>query len=78
MRTPSIARPQAPAAITTVSAVHSPSVAVTVSVGVAVAQVPDETPQAVLARADRALYRAKSAGRDQVVLADPIAKLQAA
>ena len=51
---------------------------VTVSVGVAVAQSPEETPQAVLARADRALYRAKSAGRDQVVLADPTSALQAA
>jgi len=51
---------------------------VTVSVGVAVAQAPDETPQAVLARADHALYRAKNAGRDQVVLADPIGGLQAA
>jgi len=51
---------------------------VTVSVGVAVAQAPDETPQAVLARADHALYRAKNAGRDQVVLAEPIGGLQAA
>ncbi len=52
--------------------------AVTVSVGVAVAEAPDETPQGVLARADEALYRAKNGGRDQVVLADPIAALQAA
>ena len=44
---------------------------ITVSVGVAVAQSPEETPQAVLERADRALYRAKSAGRDQVMLAEP-------
>lgn len=51
---------------------------VTISVGVAVAQSPDETPQAVLARADQALYRAKNAGRDQVVLAEPIGGLQAA
>ena len=51
---------------------------VTISVGVAVAQSPDETPQEVLARADQALYRAKDAGRDQVVLAEPIAGLQAA
>jgi diguanylate cyclase (GGDEF)-like protein len=52
---------------------------VTISVGVAVAQLPDEPPQAVLARADRALYRAKSAGRDQVVLAEPaLADLQPA
>ena len=45
---------------------------VTVSVGVAVAQSPDETAQDVLARADQALYRAKNAGRDQVMLAEPI------
>jgi diguanylate cyclase (GGDEF)-like protein len=51
---------------------------ITVSVGVAVAQAPDETPQAVLARADEALYRAKNGGRDQVVLAEPIGGLQAA
>jgi diguanylate cyclase (GGDEF)-like protein len=51
---------------------------VTVSVGVAVAQTPDESPQAVLARADHALYRAKNAGRDRVVLADPIGELQVA
>ena len=51
---------------------------VTISVGVAVAQTPDETPQAVLARADHALYQAKNAGRDQVVLADPIGGLRAA
>lgn len=52
---------------------------VTVSVGVAVAQSPDETPQAVLARADQALYRAKNAGRDRVVLAEPLGDgLQAA
>jgi diguanylate cyclase (GGDEF)-like protein len=51
---------------------------VTVSVGVAVAQAPDETPQAVLERADQALYCAKNAGRDRVMLADPIGGLQAA
>jgi diguanylate cyclase (GGDEF)-like protein len=51
---------------------------VTVSVGVAVAQAPSESPQAVLARADQALYRAKNSGRDQVVLAEPIGGLQAA
>ncbi|HKX41377.1 MAG TPA: GGDEF domain-containing protein [Burkholderiaceae bacterium] len=43
---------------------------VTISVGVAVAQSPDEPPQAVLARADQALYRAKQAGRNQIVLAE--------
>jgi diguanylate cyclase (GGDEF)-like protein len=44
---------------------------ITVSVGVAVALSADEPPQAVLERADQALYRAKHAGRDRVVLADP-------
>lgn len=43
----------------------------TVSVGVAVASAPDETAEAVLERADRALYRAKHAGRDRVVVAEP-------
>ena len=55
-------------------------VPMTVSVGVAVAQSADEPADAVIARADAALYRAKAAGRDQVVLADPPAPpgLQAA
>jgi diguanylate cyclase (GGDEF)-like protein len=44
----------------------------TVSVGVAVAQSPEEPADAVIARADQALYRAKAAGRDQVMLADPL------
>jgi diguanylate cyclase (GGDEF)-like protein len=44
---------------------------ITVSVGVAVAHTADETPQAVLERADQALYRAKDSGRDRVVLAEP-------
>ena len=46
-------------------------VPMTVSVGVAVANSADEPADAVIARADAALYRAKAAGRDQVVLADP-------
>ena len=46
-------------------------VPMTVSVGVAVAQSADETADAVFARADAALYRAKRGGRDRVVLADP-------
>ena len=44
---------------------------VTVSVGVAVALSGDEAPQAVLERADHALYRAKNSGRDCVVLDEP-------
>ena len=44
---------------------------VTVSIGIATA-IPDETCEAVLKRADDALYRAKREGRDRVVLAaDP-------
>jgi diguanylate cyclase (GGDEF)-like protein len=43
--------------------------AVTVSVGVAVAQDPDEPIGEIVERADRALYRAKHAGRDRVVAA---------
>ncbi len=43
----------------------------TVSVGVAVAQAPEEGSEAVLERADQALYRAKSDGRDRVVVAEP-------
>jgi len=42
---------------------------VTVSVGVAVAEDPDEAIGTIVERADRALYRAKHAGRDRVVAA---------
>lgn len=42
---------------------------VTVSVGVAVAEDPDEAIGLIVERADRALYRAKHAGRDRVVAA---------
>jgi len=42
---------------------------VTVSVGVAVAQLPDEPIADLIKSADRALYRAKRAGRDRVVAA---------
>ena len=42
---------------------------VTVSVGVAVAQLPDEPIADIIKAADRALYRAKRAGRDRVVAA---------
>jgi diguanylate cyclase (GGDEF)-like protein len=44
----------------------------TVSVGVAVAQHASETGADLMARADKALYRAKAAGRDCVVLAEPV------
>ena len=42
---------------------------VTVSVGVAEAQVQSESPEGVIRRADAALYRAKHAGRNRVVAA---------
>lgn len=42
---------------------------VSVSVGVAVAAEPDEPVESIIATADRALYRAKRAGRDRVVAA---------
>lgn len=50
---------------------ESACVPMTVSVGVAVAQSAEEPADAVIARADAALYRAKANGRDRVVLADP-------
>jgi PleD family two-component response regulator len=40
-----------------------------VSVGVAVAEVPDQPIEDLVASADAALYRAKRAGRDRVVSA---------
>jgi two-component system, cell cycle response regulator len=43
--------------------------AVSVSVGVAVAESEDEPIARLIERADRALYRAKRAGRDRVVAA---------
>ena len=42
---------------------------VSVSVGVAVAQAPDQPIADLVKSADRALYRAKRAGRDRVVAA---------
>jgi diguanylate cyclase len=41
---------------------------VTISAGIATLR-PDETPDAILARADRALYRAKAQGRNGIVSA---------
>ena len=43
---------------------------VTVSIGIAAARHDDDDFQAVVARADHALYRAKDAGRDQSMLSD--------
>jgi diguanylate cyclase (GGDEF)-like protein len=51
-------------------AVHAAALGVTVSLGVAVPRGDEETDSALLARADRALYRVKEAGRDGVALAD--------
>lgn len=50
------------------AAVAGSDAGLTVSVGVAVS-VPEESDHALLGRADRALYRAKAEGRDEVVLA---------
>jgi len=46
----------------------SPGMRVTISAGIATLR-PDETPDAILARADRALYRAKAQGRNGIVSA---------
>jgi diguanylate cyclase (GGDEF)-like protein len=48
-------------------------VQVTVSIGLAVAPADskEETVQAMLLRADRAMYAAKQAGRDRIVVAEP-------
>jgi diguanylate cyclase (GGDEF)-like protein len=51
-------------------AVAASDAGVTVSVGVAVSA-PSETDDQLVGRADRALYQAKSAGRDGVAVADP-------
>jgi diguanylate cyclase (GGDEF)-like protein len=48
----------------------SEKTAVTVSIGVAAFPEHGETPEAIIASADSALYRAKRNGRNQVVLAD--------
>lgn len=46
-------------------------IGLTVSVGVAVADVEAETPEQLVARADEAVYRAKAGGRNRVVMAVP-------
>ena len=43
------------------------AVTVTVSIGVACSESPDESPNDVLKKADEALYRAKNEGRNRVV-----------
>jgi two-component system cell cycle response regulator len=43
------------------------ALAVTISAGVATVDRTDDTPESVIDRADRALYRAKSEGRNRVV-----------
>jgi diguanylate cyclase (GGDEF)-like protein len=48
-------------------------VSITISVGVAAASDPTETLEALLHRADQAMYRAKAQGRDRVILAPPVA-----
>jgi diguanylate cyclase (GGDEF)-like protein len=48
---------------------------VTVSIGLAVAQGEGETVEDLLLRVDRALYAAKQAGRDRIVLAGPAESL---
>jgi diguanylate cyclase (GGDEF)-like protein len=52
-------------------ALTPPLMPLTVSIGVAVAGDPQESIDAVMQRADTALYRAKALGRDRVVLAAP-------
>lgn len=47
-------------------------VPVTVSIGVSALQTADETADAALSRADRALYQAKEQGRNRVVAADAV------
>jgi diguanylate cyclase (GGDEF)-like protein len=49
----------------------SPGMQVTISAGVATLQ-PKETPDALLARADRALYVAKAKGRNRIATASSI------
>jgi diguanylate cyclase (GGDEF)-like protein len=50
--------------------VDADSISVTISVGVTDSRRDDDSPEAMLARADRALYRAKHAGRNKVQRAD--------
>ncbi len=45
---------------------------VTVSIGIASSHAPGETPERVFERADQALYRAKSAGRNRVIADDTL------
>ena len=58
-----------PLPVTGAAAALDLRLAVTVSIGVAAADGPEDTVEAMLRRADMALYEAKRSGRDRVVLA---------
>jgi diguanylate cyclase (GGDEF)-like protein len=51
--------------------IPAPAPAITVSIGIAAAVAGELDPEALIARADRALYHAKRGGRNQAVLARP-------
>jgi diguanylate cyclase (GGDEF)-like protein len=50
---------------------QNPAPAITLSIGIAAAVAGELDPEALIARADRALYQAKRSGRNQAVLARP-------
>ncbi|MCK7613672.1 sensor domain-containing diguanylate cyclase [Roseibium sediminicola] len=53
-------------------------ISITVSIGVAQVLAEDRDFEDTIARADRALYSAKSSGRNQVSIDDPVSKIQSA